>query len=199
MSKLNRVMRAICCMFVALVAASLTIGLSACAKNDEEQVTADATEVLEAFKNPTQENLKPYFEGSGVDMSVFENNGIDVYEFASHAFENFDYSLGEVKVDGGKATVEVTVKNASLEAAMEAATADLESTIDQYADVIVGENGEQEFMGILFNKIYEKLNDDPQMVETPVTMTYTKMDDAWHADDASIDQLIEAMFGGFSA
>lgn len=200
MSKRTSIARVVCSVLAALVALGLTIGLTGCSKNDEEQVRADASELLDAFTAPTRENLQPYIEGSGVDMSTLDENGIDRYEFAEHALKHFSYTIDEVNVDGDAAVVKVTINNADLDVAMDAAIEDIQASIDQYEDMLIQEDGEKLFMQEVYKKLYEQLDkEDATMKESKVTLTYHKEGDSWVIDDDSVTSLCNAIFGGFGA
>ena len=79
---------------------------------------------------------------------------------------------------------------------VEATTTEITENIDDYADVLNGENGRKEFMKIFFNKIYEKLDASEETVSTDATLQLNKVDGEWEVDDSSMDAVVSAMYGG---
>ena len=180
-----------------VLALGLALGLSACSKqNDEELIRASISEVMEVFKNPTEENLKPYIEESDIDLSELEEYDVDLYEFMGHCFKHFDYSIDEVKVDGDKGTATLTLTNADLNAAVTAATEDITANMSDYTDLITSEDGEKEFMKIYFGKVYDALDAATDTVSTEATLKLEKKDGKWDVDDSSVNEVVGAMFGG---
>ena len=138
MNKRQSVARALACALACLLAVGLSLCLSGCGVNDKEQIEASVAEIMDAFKDPSEENLKPYFEGSGVDVSSFDENGIDIYEFADHVFKRFDYEIVEVGVDGDTGLAKLKLTNADLNAAMDDAVAEMSENVDAYTEVLLG-------------------------------------------------------------
>lgn len=190
---LRVLMTACCCM----LAAGLAIGLSGCGKsNDEELIRTSVTEVMEVFKNPTEENLKQFVDSDTVDTTELDKYDIDIYEFLGHCFKHFSYEIGEVKVDGDKATVDVTLTNANVSKAMENATNKVMGNIDQYTDMLSAEDGQKEFMKVFFDEIYAELDATDDLVTSNETLSLTKTDGEWDVDKTSLDSVVSAMYGG---
>ena len=192
---LRILMSACCCM----LAAGLVLALSGCGKsNGEELIRTSVTEVMEVFKNPTEENLKQFVENSDIDTSELDAYDIDLYEFLGHCFKHFSYEVGEVKVDGDHATVDVTVTNANVSKAMENATNTVMGNVDQYADMLAAEDGQKQFMKVFFDEIYAELDGSDELVTSDEKLTLTKTDGEWEVDKSSLDSVVSAMYGGLS-
>ena len=63
--KLSRVVSAVAC---CVLATCLSVGLVACANNDEQLIRASVTKTLDLFKDPTKEKLGDFVESSSVDV-----------------------------------------------------------------------------------------------------------------------------------
>lgn len=189
-------LRAITTIVSCVLALGLVVGLNGCGKNDEELIRASVSEVMDLFKNPTKENLQGFVNEDEVDLSTLEEYDIDIYEFLGHSFKHFDYTINDVTVDGDTASANLTLTNTDLGAVVEETTTEITKNIDDYADVLNGENGRKEFMKIFFNKIYEKLDTSEETVSTDATLQLNKVDGEWEVDDSSMDAVVSAMYGG---
>lgn len=189
-------LRAITTIVSCVLALGLVVGLNGCGKNDEELIRASVSEVMDLFKNPTKENLQGFINEDEIDLSTLEEYDIDIYEFLGHSFKHFDYTINDVTVDGDTASANLTLTNTDLGAVVEETTTEITENIDDYADVLNGENGRKEFMKIFFNKIYEKLDASEETVSTDATLQLNKVDGEWEVDDSSMDAVVSAMYGG---
>lgn len=189
-------LRAITAIVSCVLALGLVVGLNGCGKNDEELIRASVSEVMDLFKNPTKENLQGFINEDEIDLSTLEEYDIDIYEFLGHSFKHFDYTINDVTVDGDTASANLTLTNTDLGAVVEETTTEITENIDDYADVLNGENGRKEFMKIFFNKIYEKLDASEETVSTDATLQLNKVDGEWEVDDSSMDAVVSAMYGG---
>ena len=196
MNKRMGALRAITTIVSCVLALGLVVGLNGCGKNDEELIRASVSEVMDLFKNPTKENLQGLINEDEVDLSTLEEYDIDIYEFLGHSFKNFDYTINDVTVDGDTANANLTLTNTDLGAVVEETTTEITENIDDYADILNGENGRKEFMKLFFNKIYEKLDASEETVSTDATLKLNKVDGEWEVDDSSMDAVVSAMYGG---
>lgn len=196
MNKRMGALRAITAIVSCVLALGLVVGLNGCGKNDEELIRASVSEVMDLFKNPTKENLQGFINEDEIDLSTLEEYDIDIYEFLGHSFKHFDYTINDVTVDGDTASANLTLTNTDLGAVVEETTTEITENIDDYADVLNGENGRKEFMKIFFNKIYEKLDASEETVSTDATLQLNKVDGEWEVDDSSMDAVVSAMYGG---
>ncbi len=189
-------------MLVALVASFVTLGLSlalvGCGKkvNEEEIIRQAVTETMDIFKNPTEEALAEVLKDADSSLEVLDEYGIDIYEFMGHCFRNFDYSIGEISIDGDVATAELTVTNTDLQSAIETASDDITNNYDEYLGVVLGDDGERQFMQLFFQKVYEQMDATDETVTNDVTLKLKKEDGVWDVDDSGVDAVVSAMFGG---
>lgn len=198
MNKRTGALRAITTIVSCVLALGLAVGLNGCGKNDEELIRASVAEVMDTFKNPTKENIQEFINEDELDLSAIEEYDIDIYEFLEHSFKHFDYTINDVVVDGDTATASLTLTNADLGAVIEDATTEITENIEDYQDIINGENGRNEFMKVFFNKIYEKLDATEETVSNDATLKLKKVDGEWEVDDSSMNEVISAMYGGVS-
>ena len=181
----------------AIVAVGMTAGLSAC-QNDQDLIKSSTKEVLDALKNPTEENLKPYM--GDVDQSTLdelEEYGIDPYEVMGHAFKHFDYEIKDVQVNGDKATVKLSVTNASLQDAIDKASEEVkqEAANDpNFASKYL--NDRKAYMQYFFGKVYDALDNATDTTTSDAELTFTKKDGKWEVDDKSLDDFLKSVYGG---
>lgn len=199
MSKRLGFVRVFAVLVAGMVSLGLSLGLAGCGEktsNEDEIIRQAVVETMDIFKNPTREALEEAVGESDSSLEELEGYGIDLYEFMSHCFRNFDYSIGEISVDGDVATAQLTVTNANLQTAIEAVSDDVSNNYDEYLDVVLAEDGESQFMQLFFDKVYEQLDAMDDTVTNDVTLKLKKTDGSWDVDQSEIDTLVSAMFGG---
>lgn len=106
----------------AAVAAALlafAIALAGCSSgpSDEEVIRQGVSEELAAIKAGDDELISSVEEDAGEDLKTL---GIDARDFMSAYLDGFDYSVGDVKVDGDSATVHLSITCRSMGEATEA-------------------------------------------------------------------------------
>lgn len=190
-----------------LVAAALALGMSitlgGCAGQSDEDVIRDGvTEMLDAFKDPSAENLSQYIGDIDVDQAKeLEAYGLDVYEFFGHAFRNYDYELGDINVTGNKALVNVTITNTDVaKVASEVIDkAQNDETISAEVKKIAETGDQAEVMKYIFTLIYEELDATDETMSSTITLSLDKDgNNEWHIDEESLTVLMNALYGGFS-
>ncbi|OFK24351.1 hypothetical protein [Olsenella sp. HMSC062G07] len=198
MSNAHFVRRVVTGMLAATLALLVSFSLGACRQNDEKAIRERATQILEAVKNPTKENLAPYMEDMDDETTqMLDSYGVDIYEFFGHAFKHFDYSIGEIKVNGNKATVDITTKNANLDSAIEVASQKFEEEVTQ-DDIIAlySDGGEKAVTQKFFTYTYQALDDSTDIKKTSVTLNFIKTDGEWEVDDSSMEDFLSTLYGG---
>lgn len=202
MKKLSFLTKMLAGIATLALALALPLSLTGCGGSDSEEAAIKAAleEVLANFKDPTQENLREYVEMSE-EAEELEASGIDIYEFLGHCFKHFDYSIGEVTIDKGSdtASVDVTLTNANIEQIVN-------DTIDaipeeELAQHMTGETQEEQFasaMSWMFEQVYVEIDAATETISTDATLTLTKTDGEWEVDEASLDEVVSAMYGGMS-
>ena len=104
---------------VAAALLALAIALVGCSSgpSDEEVIRQGVSEELAAIKAGDDELISSVEEGAGEDLKTL---GIDARDFMSAYLDGFDYSVGDVKVDGDSATVHLSITCRSMGEATEA-------------------------------------------------------------------------------
>ena len=181
----------------AVVAVGMTVGLSAC-QNDEELIKSSTKDVLDALKNPTEENLEPYMgDVDQSDLDEMERYGIDPYELMGHVFKHFDYEIKDVEVEGDKATVSLSVTNASVKDAADEVTQEIMEEARQDPDSLSRYQSDQKaFMQYYINKVYDALDKATDTTTTDATLTFHKENNEWEVDEDSLDEFLSAALGG---
>lgn len=104
---------------VAAALLVLAIALAGCSSgpSDEEVIRQGVSEELAAIKAGDDELISSVEEDAGEDLKTL---GIDARDFMSAYLDGFDYSVGDVKVDGDSATVHLSITCRSMGEATEA-------------------------------------------------------------------------------
>ena len=119
-----------------------------------------------------------------------------MYEFFEHGLARFDYEVGEVRVSGDTAEVDLSLTNVDLDAVASAVADDMRSDLDSYVSLMAGENAQQEFMKVYFQKVYEALDASEETVTTEATLKLTKRNGEWEVDEDSMGEVISGVWGG---
>lgn len=104
---------------VAAALLALAIALAGCSSgpSDEDVIRQGVSEELAAIKAGGDEFISSVEEDAGEDLKTL---GIDARDFMSAYLDGFDYSVGDVKVDGDSATVHLSITCRSMGEATEA-------------------------------------------------------------------------------
>ncbi|MDO4400390.1 MAG: hypothetical protein Q4D27_05520 [Coriobacteriia bacterium] len=194
--------RALALVIAALLAMGAVFMMAGCSGTSDEQVIRDGiTKELDAFKNPTKESLAPYIGEADEDqLAALEAYGVDIYEFIEHAFRGFDYEIGDITVDGDKATANVKVTNIDVANVTQDVMSKISTDKDISAKVQkLSEGGDQEkIMKYVFSLVYEAMDATTDTVTTDTTINLTKTDNQWNVDEESITEMIQGMYGGLA-
>ncbi|MDO4533307.1 MAG: hypothetical protein Q4C36_06250 [Coriobacteriia bacterium] len=192
---------------IALVfAAVLALGMFAvagCSSNNDEQVIRDGiAKELDVFKNPTKEALQPYMDqlDSG-QMAQLEAYGIDLVEFLQHALGKFDYEIGDITVDGDKATAALTVTNIDVATITNDTMTKLQSDpaiAKEVQDIIANGGDQKDAMAVVFGYLYDALDAATDTITTDTEITLTKTDNTWNVDQDSMSGLLTGIYGNIA-
>lgn len=195
-------------MLIAVAMMAAALALAGCSAGPSpSDVTKGA---LDALKAQDMEALQSYNVGNVGETqvgSVMGSLGVESGDELTDAqkaqrekllavFTDFDYVLGEEKIDGDKATVEATITTHDMSRALgEALTEYL-----QQAFGMAFSGASQDDLSILFGEIFlSKL--DPSAEKTHVgitTFNLTKVDGEWKLDKLSDDN-IDCLLGGLTS
>lgn len=136
--------------------------------------------------------------GDAETMEALERYGVSADEWHRHCLAHLEYEVGEASVGEDSATVPVTVTNASLAAALEAAGADFATFAEtSEAEDAYASGGRAELFSRLVELVYEHLDANENPVTTTVGVTLTKDDDGTWVPEVSGDRgFFSALYGG---
>lgn len=196
-------LRAVAAGLLTLV---LVVGLAACT-SDEDKAKKAVSGVLDGYVVPADDNQrkKPDDDawasanfGDEATMGVLQTYGVDPDEWHRHCFSHFSYEVGEAVVEDKSAAVSVTVTNASLAGAVEAAGTDFAAFAQtDEVQTVSQEGGRPALFSKLVQGVYDHLGADEDLVSTTVSLTCTKDDDGtWTFDPAGDEEFFSALYGG---
>ena len=193
---------------VALVfAAVLALGMFAvagCSSSNDEQVIRDGiAKELDIFKNPTKEALQPYMDQmDSSQMAQLEALGIDLVEFLQHALNKFDYEIGDITVNGDKATAALKVTNVDVSTITNDVMANIQSDPEvakKVQEVVANGGGQKEAMAVVFGYLYDALDNATETITTDTEITLTKDGNTWNVDQDSMSGLLTGIYGDYSS
>ena len=190
-------------IIVALaMSAGLCLGLAACsggsATSDEDLIKAELDKGLSALKNPTEESLKTLLGDDMSSLDSIKEMGIDPIEMLQHLFSKFNYTIGDITVDGDTATAQVTMENVDVQTVMNETMANLQNDEDFIAKVSEAyASGNQEDMyKLIFDKVYEAVEASDKIVSNTVDLKLEKKDGQWTLDEEASKALVSSLYGG---
>ena len=192
---------------VALVfAAVLALGMFAvagCSSSNDEQVIRDGiTKELDIFKNPTQEALQPYLDKmDSSQIQQLEALGVDIVEFLQHALGKFDYEIGDITIDGDKATAALKVTNIDVSTIMNDTMTKLQSdpaVAKEVQDVIANGGDQKDTLKVVFKYLYDALDAATETTTTDTQITLTKDGNVWNVDQDSMSGLLTGIYGSLA-
>ena len=198
----TRTKRLIAVVFAAVLALGL-FAVAGCSSNNDEQVIRDGlTKELDVFKNPTKESLAPYMDSldSGT-MAQLDAYGIDIVEFLQHALGKFDYEIGDIKVNGDKATAAIKVTNVDVSGVMNKAMQDIQTDpaiAAQVQDIVANGGTQKDAMKVVFGYLYDALDAATETVTTDTEITLTKTGNTWDVDQDSMSDMLTGIYGNLA-
>jgi hypothetical protein len=155
-----------------------------CAQNDEQKIETLLSQDLNGYKEQDSEALDDLV--TLLNAESFETYGIDSYIFVQDYLEGFDYSIDSIEVSDDTAKVQVTLTNKSMadyNEKLEAASADLNQE----------ESSQEEINEQIGQMVLESMSEAEVVEKEPVTLTYTKTEDGWQADEQNSEILAAAL------
>lgn len=183
-----KIKRVLACAIMAVALAFGAVALSGCA-NEADQIKQQLAEELDQIKSLSEDALAE-IEGQ-VDaetQEIFSEVGITTNDLMTAYLDGFDYSIGDVTVDGDTATAQVTLTaktQADLTAAMNAAVENID-----YGELIA--SGDLTLIG---TTIIDSLKATGPRQLDPITITLSKVDGQW-VDDGSAEEVVAAALLG---
>lgn len=169
-----RSLRLLACSLVALLAVTCGLVLGGCSgESPEELVRQDLTARLDEVKNVDDAAIEDLL--GATDTSAFEQLGVEPAEFVKALLGGFDYTIGDVAVDGDSATASVSVTCKSL-TTMQSEIEDL--AYDLLADPEIYTLSENEVMERVGSTMLEAI-EGSETHETSYDFAYEKTDEGW--------------------
>lgn len=193
---------------VALVAAAVGIAAALGVFTPDDQRARDSVErLMESYVVPTESDegddekssLWPASDyGDVATMEKLATYGVDTEQWRRHSLEHMDFEVGEVTVDDDAATVSVTITNASLSAAVDAAGSDFAAFLEtQEATDLYAQSGKAALFARLVDSVYAHLDADQTPVTTTVAVACSKSEDgSWTPDVTGDVAFFSALYGG---
>ncbi len=125
--------------------------------------------------------------------------GIEVEtELEEHLLARFECELGEVDVEGNRATLEAHVSNADLPTALSEALGEFSDNEDIISSLgeLYREGTDEELTDAFLDVLYGHVDECEDVVETDVTLRYTKRENEWTLDESSLEQFVAAAYAG---
>ena len=193
----KRVYKRLAILFAVLVmSAGLCIGLAACggaSEEDQQMITAELDKAFGMLKNPNQDTVKALVGDDASKMDEFAQYGIDPVEMLKHTFGHLDYKVDNIKVDGDKATVKVTLTNVDFQAVVTQFSSDMqkdEGLRAQATEALVS-GDEQGAYKVIFEKLYTALDESDTQVTTTSELQLEKQNGQWGLTEEGDKELAE--------
>ena len=187
-----------------LLACVMTIGLGVAivgcsgGQSDEQAIKAELDKELGMLKNPTEENLKTLLGDNISQLDQIKAMGIDPIEMIQHMFAKFDYSVGDVKVDGDTATAKLTLTNVDIQSVMQDVQSNMTSDSEFMAKVTeAASSGDMtKVYPLVFEKMYAGIDASDKLVTSDVEMKLDKKDGQWTVNEDNMSDIVSSMYGG---
>lgn len=157
--------------------------------SDEEVIRQSLTEELDQIKNMDDE----FINAMATDMDVDElaTYGIDGVEFMKTYLDGFDYKIGDITVDGNKATAQVTLTCKSFTAynqAVQQAATELATDTERLQAMTTDQLNQ-----LLGQTVMDALAGVEVAETDQIDITFTKNGNTWTPDAASEQKITTAM------
>ena len=187
-----------------LLACVMTIGLGVAivgcsgGQSDEQAIKAELDKELGMLKNPTEENLKTLLGDNISQLDQIKAMGVDPIELIQHMFAKFDYSVGDVKVDGDTATAKLTLTNVDIQSVMNDVQSNMTSDSEFMAKVTeAASSGDMtKVYPLVFEKMYAGIDASDKLVTSDVEMKLDKKDGQWTVNEDNMSDIVSSMYGG---
>ena len=187
----------------AILACCLAFGLSACGSNEADAIRSATENALGTPTTMSSEKLKGQFGESGSSvLESFNELSPDASEFANHMFANYKYNIGDIKVNGNTATVDVSITNVDIEKVFQKVFDDIANDREWLKSVLHATSVSNQDEAIakvtkaLVDKFFQTMDNSKDLTTTNVTAHLTKTINEWTIDANDQEALLAAMLGG---
>lgn len=190
-------MKRIIVVCLSLVVALCGFGLAGCAQSDQDVIRNGITEELNKLKNMDDKTVSEIETSLPYSMKAqFNAMGLSLQDYFKAYFQGFDFQIGDIKVDGNKATVDMTLEVKSATDVAQAITAYEESLSEEQlfeiANALYGSADMPSWYGEgIIQAVSEVPNNTTETLQIPVS----KSGNTWSYDEAADDILAAAVAG----
>lgn len=185
-------------LIVAIMTIIMTVGLAACG-NPTPSETVDS--FLDGVKNTDADAVKSVYSGKSFnfdkDLSEFGGNDKELAKITKESLVpkllDFDYEIGEEKIDGDKATVEVTFTTYNFGDAL---TSFMTDYIAQGMVMAFDDSSEKKLEKLAVTLYKKSIKDMKKDYTGKAKISLTKKDDTWMVDEIQDDDAFYNVFLG---
>ena len=165
-----------------VLAFSMVFALAGCVKSDEQVIRDGLTDKLNQLKNPKSDFWQKEAKEKLSDLAI------DPQQLVTAWTEGFDYKIGAIRIDGNRATIEITITCKQINPAIEAAQ--LKFRNDPTADSL-SENERQK----KYNELAVSELKAASLVTTTISVEYLKSGNTWSESYSSLNEYSRALVG----
>lgn len=192
---------------VVVVAAVCVAAALGAFRSDADRARDAVTELLESYVVPVpdEDGNEPEDAawpaddyGDAPTMEVLSTYGVDADEWHRHCFGHFSFEMGEASADGDTATVQVSLTNESLSAAIDATGADFTANVQaQESEDAFAQGGRAALFSHLVELLYARLDAGENIVTTTVDVSCARNEEGTWVPQVSGDRtFFSALYGG---
>jgi len=180
-------MRKVSLLVVSIMMAfALAFSLVGCGNADEKAIRDGLTQVYNLQKDPKSDFWQKEIKKS---LKDYESFGINLNDVIDVWAKDFSFKIGTIKVDGNKATAEITVTCKQLNPAVAAATNRLMSE-DLYGSGMTDEQVLKKYNEYIIDELSKA-----KPVTTVVIIPCIKTEKTWSEADGATDEYFIPLFG----
>ncbi len=185
-------------IIIAIMTVIMTVGLAACGNPTPSETVGT---FLDAVKNSDSDAVKSVYAGESFnfdkDLSDFEGDDKELAKITQETLipklMDFDYEIGEEKIDGDKATVEVAFTTYNFGDAL---TSFMTDYYTQAVALIFDDDAEKKMEKIARTLYKKSINDMKKDYKGKAKISLTKKDDTWVVDEIQDDDAFYNVFLG---
>lgn len=184
---------AVACVLVMMMG----VGISAC-KDEKQVVSEEVASEFENLKNPSLDSIQDYKNDASLVDFVNEYNLSDaeVLDLAKGMFSRVEYQIKQVNVDGNSASVDLTVSNADVEAAVNNAIQDVKDRAFTNPEIqkLIANADEEGLVKKILETFYAEVDQVDMISDRDITIKLEKNDNgSWEITDDSVDNLLNTL------
>jgi hypothetical protein len=172
-------------VLAAMMGLALLLPLTACLPNNEKVIRDALTTELDKFKDPDSDMWTALTQSGGDD---YQSMGISIKDLATAWSSDFSYEIGEIKIDGNKATAEVTINCKQFYPATTKAVETL--LADETLQDMTSEEIEKKTGQVILDELTKS-----SLKTTKILTTFTLIGNVWTEDATTSTEYAKALLG----